>query len=87
MKNKQFVNLVAYISIAFIALSLILGKVLGALEVGAALVHALDLIAQIIAYSITAVFAFFFAKSRKNIGWLIAYVVFVVAIVIFMIIK
>jgi len=87
MKNKQFVNLMAYISIAFIATSLILTKILGALEVGSALIGALDLIAQVIAYSITAVYAFFFAKTRKNIGWLIAYVVFIVAIIFFIIIR
>ena len=38
---------------------------------------ALNLIAQIIAYAITAVYAFAYAKSRKSIGWMIAYIIFV----------
>ena len=44
-----------------------------------------DLIAQIIAYTITAVFAFYFAKSRNHIAWMIAYVLFVIAIIVFLV--
>jgi len=85
MKGKQFVNLLAYLSIALIAVALILGKVLGALGVSASVVVAMDLIAKIIAYTITAVYAFFYAKSKRHIGWMIAYIIFVVAIIVFIV--
>lgn len=84
MKGKSFINFVAYIAIAFIALALIMGKLLGWL-INPNILSALNLIAQIIAYSITAIFAFFFAKSKKSIGWMIAYIIFVIAIIIFLI--
>ena len=87
MKGKQFVNLLAYFAIAFIALALVINKILGALSVGTAIAGALSLIAQIIAYAITAVFAFFFAKSKRNIAWMIVYIIAVVLIVIFLVLS
>ncbi|MBQ3048242.1 MAG: hypothetical protein IJD48_04445, partial [Clostridia bacterium] len=64
MKGKQFVNLLAYISIALIAVALLVGKILGWL-ISPNVVSVLNLIAQIIAYTITAVYAFMFAKSQR----------------------
>ena len=85
MKGKGFVNFMAYLAVAFIAVALILGKILGAVGLSSTVVGALNLIAQIIAYAITAVYAFAYAKSRKSIGWMVAYIIFVVAIIIFLV--
>ena len=85
MKGKSFVNLMAYIAIAFIAVALILGKIFSAFPKLATVTNALTLIAQIIAYTITAVYAYAFAKSKSSIGWMIAYIVFVIAIVVFLV--
>ena len=85
MKGKSFVSFLSYIAIAFIAIALILGKILSAVGLSSTVVGALNLIAQIIAYAITAVYAFAYAKSRKSIGWMVAYIIFVVAIIIFLV--
>lgn len=85
MKGKSFVNFMAYLAIAFIAVALILGKILGAIGLSSTVIGALNLIAQVIAYTITAVFAFYYAKSRKHIAWMIAYVLFVIAIIVFLV--
>jgi len=86
MKGKQFVNLMAYISIALIAVVLILQKIFGVwFDSDSAVLVAMDLIAKVIAYAITAVYAFFYAKSKRNIGWMIAYIVFVIAIIVFLV--
>ncbi len=85
MKGKGFVNFMAYLAVAFIAVALILTKIFSVFEVSNTITSALTLIAQIIAYTITAVFAFFYAKSRKHIAWMICYVLFVVAIIVFLI--
>ncbi len=85
MKGKGFVNFMAYIAIAFIAVALIIGKILGAVGLSSTVVGALNLVAQIIAYTITAVFAFSYAKSRQHIGWMIAYILFVIAIIVFLV--
>ena len=85
MKGKGFVNFLAYIAVAFIAVALILTKIFSVFNVSNTITSALMLIAQIIAYTITAVFAFFFAKSKKHIAWMICYVLFVIAIIVFLI--
>lgn len=85
MKGKSFVNLMSYLAIAFIAVALILGKILSAFNLSSSIIGALNLIAQIIAYTITAVFAFFYAKSKKHIAWMICYVLFVIAIIVFLV--
>ena len=85
MKGKGFVNFIAYIAIAFIAVALILGKILSAFGLSSTIIGALNLIAQVIAYAITAVFAFYYAKSRKHIAWMICYVLFVIAIIVFVV--
>ena len=82
MKGKTFVNFMAYISVALIATVLIVGKLLGWL-INPSILAVLNLIAQIIAYVITAVFAFSFAKSKRNIGWMVAYIIFVILIIVF----
>ena len=84
MKGKGFVNFMAYIAVAFIAVALILTKIFSFFELNA-VTNALTLIAQIIAYAITAVFAFYYAKSKKHIAWMICYILFVIAIIVFLI--
>lgn len=83
MKGKGFVNFLAYFAVAFIAVALILTKIFSAFPKLLAVANAITLIAQIVAYSITAVYAFYFAKSKKHIAWMIAYVLFVIAIIVF----
>ena len=84
MKGKQFVNFLAYISIALIATALLVGKILGWL-ISPNVVNILNLVAQIIAYTITAVYAFMYAKSKRSIGWMVAYIIFVIVIIVFMV--
>lgn len=85
MKGKGFVNFMAYIAVAFIAVALVLSKIFSSFPKLSTVTGALTLIAQIIAYTITAVYAFFYAKSKKHIAWMIAYVLFVIAIIVFFI--
>ena len=85
MKGKQVVNFLSYIAVALIAVALILGKIFSAFDLSSRVVDAMTLVAQIIAYSIVAVYAYFYARSRKHIGWLIAYIVFVIAIIVLLV--
>lgn len=87
MKGKSVVNFLSYIAIAFVAVALVLVKIFGSFNWGANLANALDLIAKVIAYAITAVFAFWYAKSRKSMGWMIAYVIFVIVIIVFLVVN
>ncbi len=87
MKGKGFINFLAYIAIAFVAVALILARIFSWVGLSSSLISAMTLIAQVIAYSITAVFAFYYAKSRKSIGWMIAFIVFVIIIIVFLILN
>lgn len=82
MKSNSLLNGIAYVAIALIAISLVLGKLLGWL-INPNVLAIMTLIAEVIAYIITAVYGFFFAKSKKTIGWMVAYLIFVVLIVVF----
>lgn len=87
MKGKGLVTFLSYCAIGLVAIALILAKLFSALKLSSGVVGAMELIAQIIAYSITAVFAFQYAKARKNIGWMIAFVVFVIVIIVFLVLN
>ena len=82
MKGKSFVHFMAYISIALIASVLVVGKLLGWL-INDNVLNLLNVVAQVIAYIITAVYAFFFAKSKQKTSWMIAYIIFIVLIIVF----
>ncbi len=84
MKGNGFVNFLAYLAIMFIAIALIVQYILSAFSVSSTVVTAMSTIAQFIAYAIAAVFAFYYAKSRRNIGFMIAYVIAVILIVVFL---
>ncbi len=81
MKGKGIVNFLAYLAIILIAVALVLGVIFSKVGINATVVNAMTLVAQIIAYAITAVFAFAFAKG-KNIGYMIALIVAVILIVV-----
>lgn len=83
MKGKGFVNFMAYFAIAFIAVALILGQIFSVFPKLMTVANTLRWIAQVIAYAITAVFAFYYAKSKKHIAWMICYIIFVIAIIVF----
>ena len=87
MKGKGIVNFLAYIAIAFVAVALVLARIFSWVGLSSNLIGAMTLIAQIIAYAITAVFAFYYAKSRKSIGWMIAFIIFVIIIIVFLILN
>ena len=79
--NKIF-NCIAFVGLCLVALVLILQKIFSG-EV----VDALRLIGECIAYFVTAVSAFFYVRSKRNVWWYVAYAVAVVLIIVFVIIK
>ncbi|MBR1987909.1 MAG: hypothetical protein IKA36_02595 [Clostridia bacterium] len=82
MKSNSFLNAVAYFAVALIAVSSVLAKLLGWL-INDSVIGVLMLVAQSIAYIITAVYGFFYARSKKTIGWMVAYIIFLVLIIVF----
>lgn len=69
---KRFVNFIAYVALIFVAVALVFVKFIPKLTV-------LKEVAEIIAYTITAVFAFMYARSKRN-PWVMAF--FVIATIV-----
>ena len=79
---KRFINMLAYIGIVAIAFVLLLRLFLGqVLKLDSEVVNAIGLVAQCIAYLVTAVYAYFFVH-RRGPAFIITYVIAIILIVI-----
>ena len=79
----KVVNFIAFIGLSCVAVVLILQSIFA----DGGLIGALRVIGESIAYLITAISAFFYVKSKRNVWWYVAYTVFVVLVVVFMVIR
>lgn len=78
---RNFLNAVAYVAIFCIGVSLLIGKIgVGSIS------GAFRTVAEILAYAVTAVSAFYFAVSRRHWAYYLVWVVCVVLIVVLMVI-
>lgn len=78
----KVVNFVAFVGLIIVAVVLILQKI-----VTGEIIGALRTVGESIAYFITAVSAFFYVKSKRNVWWYVAYTVAVVLVIVFMVIR
>lgn len=80
---KKFLNMVAFVGVIVVALALLFRLIFSANnEVSGAL----SLVAECIAYFVTAVSAFYFVYSKRNPILTIVYIVAVIAIVVLLIV-
>lgn len=77
---KSVMNLMAFVAIVMIAVSLVLSK----LNFASTINQACQIIANVIAYIMVAIASFYFVKSRRGIGYLITWIVCVVVIIVMM---
>ena len=79
----KIVNFIAFAGLMIVAVVLILQKI----NLSGDLLNAFRTIGESIAYTITAISAFFYVRSKRNVWWYVAYAVAVVLVLIFMIIR
>ena len=79
--NKIF-ECVAFFGLCCIAVVLIFQNIFKA---NGDVVNAFRLIGECIAYLITAISAFFYVRSKRNVWWYVSYTVAVVLIIVFVI--
>ena len=79
----KIVNFIAFAGLAIIAVVLILQKI----NLSGDLMNAFRTIGESIAYTVTAISAFFYVRSKRNVWWYVAYTVAVVLVAVFMIIR
>jgi len=74
----KFFNMLAFIAIVAVAVALTVGKIFPDLG------NALSIVAQFIAYIVTAISAFYYVRPKKNIVFFITYVVACILIIVLM---
>ena len=79
----KIVNFIAFVGLSCVAVVLILQSIFAE----GAFLSALRVIGESIAYFVTAVSAFFYVRTKRNVWWYVAYTVFVALVVIFMVIR
>lgn len=79
---KVFINFLAFVAVVFLAIALILRRLIEDNSITAAL----ELIAQIISYGMVAYYGFVYAKSKRNwiffLVWAIAVALIILALVL-----
>jgi len=82
---RKFLNLLGYIAIMLIAVAWIIGFIFkkGTVLTPHDVATSLIFFGNLFAYFITAVAAFYYARSKRSIWYLIAYIVAIVLIVLF----
>ena len=80
---RKVINFIAFAGLMIVAVVLILQKI----KLSGDLLNAFRTIGESIAYTVTAISAFFYVQSKRNVWWYVAYTIAVVLIVIFMIIR
>ena len=78
---RSLTNLISFVAIVLIAVSLLLVKI------APAVASACTLIANIIAYLFVAIYSFAFVRSRRSFIYTVIWIVAVAAIVVLMILR
>lgn len=79
----SLLNMIGFVGIMLVAIALIFAKIFG----GGTLTSAMNIIAETIAYLITAIVAYYYVRSKRNVWYFIAFAVAVILIIIFMILR
>ena len=80
---RTVVNFVAYIAIFLIGVALALQVIFKSNAIS----EAFQMVAEILAYCIAAISAFFYAKSKRNIWYLLIWIAAVILIIVMLIIR
>ena len=80
---SKLLNCVAFVGLIMIAIVLVFQKI----NISGDITNALRVVGETIAYLLTAISAYFYVRSKRNIWWYVAYTVAVVLIVIFMVLR
>jgi len=82
-KTSRFMNFLAYVAIIFVGIALIISLIFNWADGSAEVARAFEIIANLLAYIAVGFYSYFYARSKRNIWFLIAWVVAVVLIIVF----
>ena len=81
---SKVIDCIAFIGLCLVAIVLVLQKIFSG---DGSFISALRTIGESIAYTITAISAFFYVRTKRNVWWYIGYTVALVLVVVFVIIR
>lgn len=81
---NQLLAFIAFLGIGCIAIALLLTLIF---KGNTTLASAFNVVGQVIAYSISMILAYSWVKTHRHVAWLIAYVIFVLTIVVLFILN
>lgn len=84
---KKFMNMVAFVGLILVALAIVITTILGWFDVHAGVIGVFRLIGECIAYLVTAFYAFFFIRGKKNPAWAIIYAICATIVVVLLVLR
>lgn len=85
IKHRNFTNLLAFIALMAVAVSLIISFICNKVGAAGEIVGALNKIATVLSSIVTALCAFFYVKYKGTLWITISYIVAVVLVIVFII--
>ena len=82
---KRVVNMLAFLGLALIAFALLLSRVLGWIGVSVNVLYWFQRVGECLAYVVTAIYAFVYVRTKRNMWWWIAYAVALTVIVLMLV--
>ena len=81
---SKIIDCIAFVGLVLVAVVLILQKIFAG---DGSFITALRTVGESIAYTITAISAFFFVRTKRNVWWYVAYTAALILVVVFVIIR
>ena len=80
LNTRKFFSAMAFVALVLSGIALVISKIF--FGAGSSAGAVLNNIAYILAFTVTAFYAFFYVKSRRNPVWLAIYIVVVLLVVV-----
>lgn len=82
LNTKKFFNAMAFVALVIAGIVLVVSKILDIVGIDIKILGILNTIASVLAYVVTAVAAYYYVRTKRNIAWLIVYIVAVILVVV-----
>ncbi|MBQ3494460.1 MAG: hypothetical protein IJA69_03505 [Clostridia bacterium] len=82
---KRVVNMFAFVGMCLIAFALLLMRILGWVGVSIDVLYWFQRVGECLAYVVTAIYAFVYVRTKRNVWWWVAYAVALTVIVLMLV--
>ena len=79
LNAKKFFNAMAFVALVISGIALLISKIFFG---GTTVANVLNNIAYVLAFTVTAFSAFFYVRTKRNVVWVVVYIIAVVIVVV-----